>query len=144
MSNCYEINSPHVISESLSGETVIINLQTGTYHNLNDNGSRIWQALSEPVDLQSLAQAIACEDPQVGPAQIEMALSEWMRTLAEQGLVRISRESVPSQRLQPIVVPSLDWVCESYTDMQDLLGLDPIHEADSETGWPHKPSPPLT
>jgi hypothetical protein len=32
-------------------------------------------------------------------------------------------------------------VLEVYTDMQDLLLLDPIHEVDEEAGWP-SPKPP--
>jgi hypothetical protein len=26
---------------------------------------------------------------------------------------------------------------ENFTDLEDILRLDPIHEADPERGWPH-------
>jgi hypothetical protein len=26
---------------------------------------------------------------------------------------------------------------EEFTDLEDILGLDPIHEVDPEKGWPH-------
>ena len=29
-----------------------------------------------------------------------------------------------------------DLVLEEHTDMADLLGLDPIHDADENVGWP--------
>ena len=25
----------------------------------------------------------------------------------------------------------------TYTDMEEILGLDPIHEVDHQEGWPH-------
>jgi hypothetical protein len=27
---------------------------------------------------------------------------------------------------------------EKFTDLEDILGLDPIHEVDEEKGWPNK------
>ncbi|HQT21200.1 MAG: hypothetical protein B7Y05_05185 [Polynucleobacter sp. 24-46-87] len=138
MSNYYEINSPHVISESLGGETVIINLQTGTYHNLNGNSSRVWQALTRPVDLDTLVDAVRCAPPVQERPDLQRALAFFLESLLAQELVRIAIKPEQVESLDVIDLSSLELICESYTDMQDLLGLDPIHEVDPQAGWPNK------
>lgn len=142
MSNYYEINSPHVISESLSGETVIINLQTGTYHNLNDNGSQIWQALGEPINIDILLNCIKFTSSIPDRSELQKTLEHFFEDLLKQGLVRVSLQSKRIDSCNVINLSGLDLVCESYADMQDLLGLDPIHDADPQAGWPHKQNNP--
>ena len=137
MSTVYEINTPHVISESLGNETVIINLETGTYHNLNSNAAQIWQNLQQPIATETLLKGIIVENK--GFAQtISQALSDFLAQLLAQGLIRVSIHQPTAQPCPAIVFDDSSLVCESFTDMQDLLGLDPIHEADPSTGWPHQ------
>jgi hypothetical protein len=137
MSTVYEINTPHVISESLGNETVIINLETGTYHNLNSNAAQIWQNLQQPIATETLLKGIIVENK--GFAQtISQALSDFLAQLLAQGLIRVSIHEPTARLCPPIVLDDGTLACESFTDMQDLLGLDPIHEADPSTGWPHQ------
>jgi hypothetical protein len=28
-----------------------------------------------------------------------------------------------------------------YSDLADLIAMDPVHEIDTLTGWPHRPHP---
>lgn len=138
MSTVYEINTPHVISESLGNETVIINLETGTYHNLNSNAAQIWQNLQQPIATETLLKGIIVENKDFAQ-KISQALSDFLAQLLAQGLIRVSIHEPTAQPCPAIVLDDSTLVCESFTDMQDLLGLDPIHEADPSTGWPHQP-----
>ena len=137
MSTVYEINTPHVISESLGNETVIINLETGTYHNLNSNAAQIWQNLQQPIATETLFKGIIVENKDFAQT-ISQALSDFLAQLLAQGLIRVSIHEPTARLCPPIVLDDGTLVCESFTDMQDLLGLDPIHEADPSTGWPHQ------
>lgn len=138
MSAAYEINTPHVISESLGDETVIINLETGTYHHLNGNATRIWQNLQQPIATDTLVHALVVDNPERLQTMAH-ALSDFLRQLLDQGLIRMSAAAPSAQTCAAMVLDETALVCESFTDMQDLLGLDPIHEADPDTGWPHQP-----
>jgi hypothetical protein len=66
--------------------------------------------------------------------------------LSTEGLVVPLEEdaaSPDSTNRQPLPEPSgfEPPVLEKFTDMQDLILLDPVHEVD-ERGWPHVPRNP--
>lgn len=135
------VNSPHVISETIQGETIVIHLTTGTYYSLQEAGAAVWDTIvataseSEIVDqLELLYDAPRSE--------LEAAVRALVTDLKEEDLVTESAEtslrsvnSAPASsngdRL-PFNPPKL----AKYTDMQDLVLLDPVHEVDS-AGWPH-------
>jgi len=137
MSTIYEINTPHVISESLGDETVIINLETGTYHSLNRNAALIWQNLRKPIATNLLLEMMTVKEV-VDQSAIAKALEDFLGVLLAQGLVRLSTTKSHSENITKMSLEDLQLVCDNYNDMQDLLGLDPIHEADPQAGWPHK------
>ncbi len=137
MSTIYEINTPHVISESLGDETVIINLETGTYHSLNRNAALIWQNLRKPIATNLLLEMMTVKEV-VDQSAIAKALEGFLGVLLAQGLVRLSTTKSHSENITKMSLEDLQLVCDNYNDMQDLLGLDPIHEADPQAGWPHK------
>ena len=137
MSTIYEINTPHVISESLGDETVIINLETGTYHSLNRNAALIWQNLRKPIATNLLLEMMTVKEV-VDQSAIARALEDFLGVLLVQGLVRLSTTKSHSENITKMSLEDLQLVCDNYNDMQDLLGLDPIHEADPQAGWPHK------
>lgn len=137
MSTIYEINTPHVISESLGDETVIINLETGTYHSLNPNAALIWQNLRKPIATNLLLEMMTVKGV-IDQSAIARALEDFLGVLLVQGLVRLSTTKSHSENITKMSLEDLQLVCDNYNDMQDLLGLDPIHEADPQAGWPHK------
>jgi outer membrane protein assembly factor BamB len=136
----YRINSPHVVAETLDGEATIVDLENGTYYALNESGSFIWERLtrgSEPTDVAAGLASTYELDPERATEAVEELLVE----LSEHGL--IVPASNGSNGSTPVAVngapaaggayaaPQLS----TYTDMQELLLLDPIHEVD-ESGWP--------
>ena len=53
--------SPDVISQEVSGETVLLDLQSEHYFGLDEVGTRIWQLLKETDDLQAIYQTLLAE-----------------------------------------------------------------------------------
>lgn len=129
----YIINGPQVISEDTSGETVIINLETGSYFNLNAESSKIWGLLVNGVNIgelkANLEPSVAC-GKEIADAKIDGFISK----LLDEKLIRETENS--NSVAGKISVNVNDLLVETYTDMQDLLGLDPIHEVEPEAGWP--------
>jgi hypothetical protein len=137
----FVINAPAVVSEIIDGEVVIMNLTSGNYYSSDNVGAVIWgwieggKTLRNIEQLLSLRYAADAED-------LTAALTVFVDRLIAEKLVR-EIELVPTLATDNghalkgaagggrFVAPEL----HVYTDMQDLLLLDPIHDVD-EAGWP--------
>jgi hypothetical protein len=72
---------------------------------------------------------------------IASAVDDFVRELAEENLIiedsSRAAKNVKQERIEIGTLTQFERpVLQKYSDMQDLLLLDPIHEVD-ETGWPH-------
>jgi hypothetical protein len=139
----FRVNNPHVISETIQGEVIVIHLETGSYYSLRDAGAEIWNAVERGAAPDEIVDALAAR---YEGSREEMAES-CRRLLAEleaEGLVAptdsggngaatpVPSSEAASAERAPFKPPAV----EKYTDMQDLILLDPVHEVD-ERGWPH-------
>jgi hypothetical protein len=134
------VNAPTAVSEILDGELVVMNLKKGTYYSSEGVGAYLWQCIDqrvEPADIEAALVAAfnlpadrACAD-----------LDAFISVLRSEGLVR---PADPQERLDGTAsAPSSSAYAppdlKIYSDMQDLLLLDPIHDV-GEAGWPTRPS----
>lgn len=126
------INEPDVVFEAFDEEIVLVNLETGNYYSLRGSGPNIWMALVEGVSVESLAAAIAAATGK-DSEEVRGELATFVDQLvAAQIVVTLDHESLAEGVWEgAFEAPTL----ETYTDMQDLLLLDPVHDVDS-SGWP--------
>lgn len=146
MSEYFKINTPRVIHEVIDGEAVIVNLEKGSYYSMDRLGAAIWSLIENGKSVTQIVGAISSRN---GDNRREVADG------VEQLLVELQQESliVPSTLDEFSIgpdsplpassegfdkVPFERPVLHKYTDMEDLLLLDPIHDVD-ETGWPNVP-----
>jgi hypothetical protein len=158
-SSHYEVNAPAVISQTIDGEAVVIDLGSGCYYGLNPAASLIWDLLGAGLSAGEIAAALAgphlagspggpaasrpAGSPAASPAEVETAVRGLVDELLREGLIR-PRTGGPAAdagtaAVSPVAgAPSLAKpVITKYSDMQDLLLLDPIHEV-ADSGWPRK------
>lgn len=78
----------HVVHRSFPAETVVLNLQTGTYHGLNRSGGAMLEALERAHSVRAAAALVAerYDQPQ---DEIEQDLCELCEALHERGLIEI-------------------------------------------------------
>jgi Coenzyme PQQ synthesis protein D (PqqD) len=133
----YETN-PNVIHETIQGETIIIDLATGTYYSLLGSGPAIWDELAAGAATTAIIDR-AVERFEGDPEEIRGAVEAFIRELEEQQLIAptdaVSHNGAtvaPTTDPTPFATPKL----ETYTDMQDIILLDPVHKVDGR-GWPH-------
>jgi hypothetical protein len=62
-----------------------------------------------------------------------MLLENGLLVALEDGAPAASPLELPASEMREFQPP----VLESYSDMQDILLLDPIHEVDDKAGWPN-------
>jgi coenzyme PQQ synthesis protein D (PqqD) len=136
------ITNPQVIHETIDGETIIIDLASGTYYSLQGSGPDIWNALAEGETEAGIAARLT-RIYRGKPEDIEAAVTDFMRELETEGLVRRNGTvaSGPAAAADGEGGAGGDAVfapptLEKFTDMQDIILLDPVHEV-GERGWPH-------
>ncbi|MBN1471160.1 MAG: PqqD family protein [Syntrophaceae bacterium] len=138
MEKYYEVNAPAVISEPMQEEMVVINLENGCYYSLNKMAAIFWHQLEQGCSVKHIASQIS----QIYGSKENLVLSDFtsfVNLLIEEGLIRerdIGQGNVLSlKKMQGEFYGAPSF--EKYSDMQEMLLLDPIHEV-SEDGWPHQ------
>jgi hypothetical protein len=130
MSELIRVNQPSVIFDEAEGVVVIINLVSGHYFRLGDGTSTLWNLLTVGCTFESLAQS--CRNP-------DDLVRDWpgiRDELIKHELVTLEAAGDTPQ----LSLPAWDYrqfSIEPFTDLEDILGLDPIHEVDPVRGWPH-------
>jgi len=136
----YKINTPEVIHEILSGEVVVVNLEKGHYYSLVSLATTVWQCLSAGYSIDQITQCIA-EHYKSSQDAIQDSIITFLNDLEREGIIsavaqqeeEASPADIALQFPPTFAVP----VFETFTEMEDLLLLDPIHEVDA-MGWPHQ------
>lgn len=135
----YRTDPQKVVHETIDGEVILIQLETGNYYSLGGSGAEIWALLREGRSTEQIAERLrgSFDAP---PGQVEDVVERLTIALVAEGLLEQGGDGptvtiLPNGEVRervPFVEPSL----EKYTDMQDFLLVDPIHEV-GEAGWPH-------
>lgn len=132
----FRINTPGVVHQTIDHEAILINLETGIYYSLNSTGSAIWNWLVKLAAVSQVLNSLAAHYS-LPQESISSQIEQFIESLSAEGLI------VPftsDATLPQISVESLNGSYhapqfERYTDMQEIISLDPIHDVD-ETGWP--------
>lgn len=78
--------SPSVVSRQVGEETMLMDLQSGTYFGLDPIGARVWQAIENGEDCTTLGAMLAGEYD--APAeQIDSDIAALLDKLSEQKLI---------------------------------------------------------
>lgn len=131
----YRLNHSDVIQETVDGEVIVIHTPSGVYYSLEGAAEHLWNALLAGHTPAEIAGAYP-DDGHISSAAVITAIEQFAHQLQQEQLLLpgdppTDPGSVP-RASQPFAVPSL----QRFTDMQELLLVDPIHEVDPQSGWP--------
>jgi coenzyme PQQ synthesis protein D (PqqD) len=144
----FRVDPSRIVHETIDGETILIDLETGTYYSLRGCGSEIWALLVAGwIETDVIREMQRRFD--VDAEAVRAAVAELIAQLKAEGILdpdTADRDSEDPDDMpgngsaertprRPFEAP----VLERYTDMQYFLLLDPIHEV-QEGGWPRTPS----
>jgi Coenzyme PQQ synthesis protein D (PqqD) len=138
------VNSPAVVGEVIDGEAIILCVETGHYYSSRGLGAFVWSLIMEGRAIDQIIDA-ATVRYDASPEFIGDKFRAFVVELERERLVRYEASPLllpeeaafaqnPEQPREPFEAPVL---C-AYTDMKDLILLDPIHDVD-EMGWPAAP-----
>lgn len=144
----FAIKGPPVIHETVEGEVIIVDLESGSYFSLVGVGAEIWDALERGASIGEAAAELERRYETNGE-DVSDVVTLFVQELAHENLVTTvasSEHGAPAatgSNGAEAAATGLAFqrpILNKYTDMQDLLLLDPIHEVD-ETGWPNRLGP---
>ena len=140
----FRVNAPGIVHEIIDGEAVVIDLERGNYYSLERAAADVWKWLDAGASVGDIAAGLA-ERYQCDHDVIDATLPSFVSELEAEGLIAplvnvdaapaVSLVGVTTDAHLPFDAPRVS----KFTDMQDLLLLDPIHEVDA-SGWP-RPKP---
>lgn len=79
----------NVLMQDLSGESVLLNLQTEQYFGLDDVGTRMWQVLTEQSSIQAAIEVLL-DDYDVESNQLEQDVKQLIGKLFEENLIEVA------------------------------------------------------
>lgn len=80
--------SPQVISQEVSGETVLLDLESECYFGLDAVGTRIWQLIQERGELATIYSTLL-EEYEVEETQLRADLEALITDACERGLITL-------------------------------------------------------
>jgi hypothetical protein len=132
----YALNQPPIVSETIDGEVMVINLESGVYYSLTGAAAQVWPWIVAGASVGE----IEAELERRHPDDTIRVRSDWiafLRRLVEEDIVKpgaATGAAIPAGEAQPYE----GFRFERFADMQALLVVDPVHEV-GEFGWPPRP-----
>ena len=141
MDQRYDINQPAVASEVINGEAIMMHHASGDYFSANGIGAVVWQWIGETRSHDQIVRALEARFPQ-SSGGIRDAVDAFLADLLRHELIRaIEPGDGPapgalSQQADGLAGEFSPPVLNVYSDMREVLLLDPIHEVEEASGWP--------
>lgn len=137
--NYYLINVPKVVDEIFEDEIIVINFENGDYFSLRQSAIDIWKDIKNGYSFKLILENLQIRY-KTNVSEAQGILSKLIDEFIKEGLIHPSTETKednnPTAEIPITQVPFETPIFEKFTDMNDLLLLDPVHDVD-EKGWPH-------
>lgn len=137
----YKLNEDKMFADITDGIAIIINSETGIYYGMNGLGTAIYENIVNGVKCEDILNAL--KSMPGAPSTLEDNFNQFISALVEKELVIEAPASSNSVNIDESIVKEDDFAIyvREYTDAQELLLADPIHEVKEDTGWsPEKDS----
>lgn len=128
-------NAPHVVAEIIDGEAVIMHLGSGHYFSAQGTGAELWALIEQGATERGMTEFLRARYG-LEDGRARAGVAAFMASLQQHDLVRSGGDPAPAPA--PVSVAGVAYTEPSlsvFSDMQNLLLLDPIHDV-SEAGWP--------
>jgi hypothetical protein len=129
-------NMPAVVSEAIDGEVIVIHLERGSYFSLRDTAAELWELVEQGCASETIVEAMSARYSSARADEVAREATRFLGELKEEGLVvDADGAAVEAPDLGSASADFAPPQLEKYTDLQDLIMMDPIHEVEPE-GWP--------
>jgi hypothetical protein len=115
---------------------IVINLERGSYFSLRESAAELWSLVEQGCARDAIVEALTSRYSASPSQEVASEAGRFLDELRDEELVVESNgapAAVPD--LEPATSAFASPRLEKYTDLEDLIMLDPIHEVEPE-GWP--------
>jgi hypothetical protein len=131
----YKLAGVNIVFEVFDGEIVAVHLDSGKYYSLKDSAAYVWNAMLANQSNLAISQRLSSHY-QLDEALTLNQIDDFIHQLVQEGLLVANGDSPDPTGLleQPqglYVAPTF----AVFSDMQEILLLDPVHDVD-DAGWP--------
>ncbi|HEX6090404.1 MAG TPA: PqqD family protein [Gemmatimonadales bacterium] len=131
----YQLRSGDVTGKVIDGEAIIMNLATGAYYSMDGVGAALWELLEQGCSREESVSALA-ERFDVAREMLERDVDAVVDDLLAEELLVVAERPAPAA--VPYVSMQAEYATPSlqkFTDMADLLALDPPMPGLDESAW---------
>ena len=134
MSN-YVLNDEKMFCDIADGIAIVINSETGIYYGLNGFGTAVFENILNGASTEAVLAAVKAMPG--APADSETRLGNFVAALIKHEIVLQGPSGEGAVNLDPAIAEADSFALEvkEYSDAQELLLADPIHEVRTDTGW---------
>ena len=133
----YNIYDNNIISDVFGEEVVLVNLESGVYYSLRYSAAQIWIRLINQYSPTEIVVDLI-QIYKVDENDLISDINLFFTQLLEVKIIKIALETEKKSiefNSKEILVPYTSPVLETFSDMQEILLLDPVHDVD-KAGWP--------
>ena len=139
-----KVNKPHIVHETIEGETIVMNLKSGFYYSFDGIGPAIWELILLEASQNIITEVMIKAFPDASLNMAEEVHLFLKELIGNEIISAMSTETpvLPEELIQNVVSSKVFKdiavrrpLFNMYADMRDVLLLDPIHDVD-EKGWP--------
>ncbi len=132
----YVVNKK-IVADDFEDETVLINVEKGLYFSMQGSAKAIWQAFAVPrqraATLATLSQELTADD--------RAEMEKTVQGMIDHGLLVETDEAGSGTTLFSLAAASFAApVLGVFSDLAELIAIDPVHEVDDAAGWPVRPA----
>lgn len=130
------IDPKRVVFDLVEDEGLLIHVETGNYFSLRGCAPEIWRNVERGLALRDIIAAMAARFGKPADELLAVVAPFIARLLAEDLLATSEARGAAGVPVELTAHGFAPPILEKYSDMTDLLMLDPIHEVDPVRGWP--------
>ena len=134
------INEPETAIEDFGSEFIIVHFRKGIYSAVSGSGGPILTMLSAPRSVAEIVKSFGLPDGD-GRTAATAEIETFIDALNELNLIIPAEKpcpEAPKVNHDAYEPPSI----ETFSDLADLMAIDPVHEVEIGAGWPHRPKDP--
>lgn len=127
----------NIISDVFGEEAVLVNLETGVYYSLRGSAAQIWIRIFNQYSSNEIFSDLI-EIYKVDEKDLLSDINDFVALLLEVKIIKQGQEAAKNRidfNLKGILETYNKPLLETFSDMQEILLLDPVHDVD-KAGWP--------
>lgn len=134
----YVVNKK-IVADVFADETVLINVEKGLYFSMQGSATQIWQAFETP---HTVSTALAALTSGLDPAQGKEVAGAVAAMIEHELLIEAGTPPAGGgTTLYSLAGASFAApVLSVFSDLAELIAIDPVHEVDEGAGWPVRPA----